>query len=550
MHSRATVVRVGRTRPLTKMAVPAANCSAGAIPMLQCHRARVQYAASAACPKAGRSVRRQRLARSAVAQPVTAEHPMLFSPSTVRLVVTSMLLAASPLPAASQVDAATVPARGDPAGLRVAGNAAAPTDPVRRQAFIDARLQLEREFEATSRMRDSDLARYAMGARSYLERATRLADAYPGLPEARFYRRDLAKVAERLAPSVRFALRDPGHAVRLYRQAIELSRDLPGQEGFALTARMGLADTLRFDFRDTDAALAECNEMQARMAAAKRSYGDTEAILEHAAAAWLRAEIAYLAQGRRHSAKPDREVLAVIALLLQQGAESFSRDDPALQAMRTAMSARAPDDEERESFARQIESLSPSQTRLPAVFDYLPVLRTPERIAAFMRRHDPSGFLSAGAFGAWHLLLQERNAGAAPAQRNAGLQMLAWSARDREVMLAAERALLGRRIDADFTPDPRLSSPESTWKAFLAALSAGRLEDAWKCTTPGMRNKFEPSFSAMSETQLRTMANSVVEFRRSLELEGIVEASVVTSNGHASAVQFVRYGKEWRISEM
>ncbi|MGC1817714.1 MAG: hypothetical protein WA900_08670, partial [Casimicrobiaceae bacterium] len=438
----------------------------------------------------------------------------------------------------------------EPAGLRVAGNATAPTDPRRRQGFIDARLQLEREFEATSRLRDTDLLGYATGARSYLERATRLADAYPGLPEAGFYRRDLAKVAERLAPSVRFALRDPGHAVRLYRQAIELSRNLPGQEGLALTARMGLADTLRFDFRDADAALAECREMQARIAAAKRSHGDTEAILERAAAAWLRAEIAYLAQGRRHSGTPDREVLAVIAMLLQQAGESFSRDDPALQAMRTAMSTRMPDDAERDSSARQIEALSPSQTRLAAVFDYLPVLRTPERVAAFMRRHDPSGFLSAGAFAAWHQLTQEQSAGAAPAQRSAGLQMLAWSPGDREVMLGAERALFGRRIDAAFTPDPRLSSPESTWKTFLAALAAGRLDDAWNCTTPGMRSRFEPSFSTMSATQLRAMANSVIEFRRSLELEGVVEAAVVMSDGHGSAVQFVRYGKEWRISGM
>lgn len=471
-----------------------------------------------------------------------------------------MLFGPSLAPVAGPASAAGPATLPEPMHPQQVPHAPAPSDLQRRQAFIDARVPLDREFQAASRLRASDPARYAAAARSWVQRGARLADAYPGMFEAMVYRRELAAAAEGLAPTLRFTLRDAAAAADLYRQAIDLYRNVPGEESLALPARIGLADTLRFDLRDGSAALAQYREMQKLLEPGRRPAGETEAILHRAAQAWLRAELAWLTQGSRYAGVPDREALAVVAMLLDGGAESFSRDDPALRAMWGVLSQRPPDDGERREFANGIEALSPSQGRIAAVFGYLPLLQTPERIADFMRRHDPAGFLSAAVFAAWHELAARHAAGGASAGRPPGLQMLGWSAQERSLMQRAERSLFdGRRADArpvdrraDTAPGPdlALASPESTWKTFLAALRWGELAVAWKCTTPGMRYKFEPAFSTMGKPQLRAMADAATGFRRTLEHDAYVEATVVMAGGRAGIVQFVKYGREWLIAEM
>jgi hypothetical protein len=99
-------------------------------------------------------------------------------------------------------------------------------------------------------------------------------------------------------------------------------------------------------------------------------------------------------------------------------------------------------------------------------------------------------------------------------------------------------------------PDSSLSSPEMTWQTVLRALRMADLDAAWKCTTPGLRNKFEAGLRAMTPVQLEEMAESVVDFERSAEFGEFVEAVIVRSCGRAGTVTFVRQGLEWRISEM
>jgi hypothetical protein len=236
-------------------------------------------------------------------------------------------------------------------------------------------------------------------------------------------------------------------------------------------------------------------------------------------------------------------------MAVMYGTEAFSGDDPPLAAMAKILHTRAARDDEKREFARQLEALSPSQARLLGAFDFLPVLGSSERIARYMRKNDPTGFLTASAFAIGHLFEQEI-AGRKMPQEMPGMRVISWTESDRALMRRAETAALGRQVVVDVAANPRLASPESTWEAFVDALRRADLDAAWKCTTPGIRNKFEPGFQGMTPAQLREMAASMVSFKRSTEFGEFVEAIVARSNGHAGAVTFVRQGKEWRITEM
>jgi hypothetical protein len=413
-----------------------------------------------------------------------------------------------------------------------------------QQAFNDARAALNRDYVPIARLRETDPARHAAETDDWLRRAGALIDAHPRLQQSTFYRREVADAAQQLAPLVRFALRDAGRAAALYRRAIAWRSALPDRESLALEERIGLADTLRFDLRDPAAALALYRDTQDRLARLQRSTNDPEAAIDRALAQWLGAEIAWLAGTRRHAGVLDRETLQIATLAARYGAEAFTRDDPALRAIVSTLQAGPPADGQRRTYADRLDELAPSQGRLIAAFDYLPVLDTPARVASFMRRHDPAGFVSAALFATRRAAEQPGS----PANRDGGV--IGWNARERDLMRSAEVSVLGRASSVGSAPAAKLSSPEATWAEFLAALRTGRLDDAWRCTTPGIRNKLEPAFSAMTPSQRVAMADAMTRLRRTAAFGEFVEAAVEASNGSARIVTFVRQGNEWRITEM
>lgn len=414
-----------------------------------------------------------------------------------------------------------------------------------RQAFANAWSQLARQRVEADKLRTTEPRRYASELEAWLQSAERLIAANTNRPEAVSYRRDVATAYERLARFTRFTLRDPKRAVVLYEHAIAAQEALPPPGRRATLSWLALADTLRFDLGDR----RRCLEIYERLLreGTPKSTNDIEASVQHSLEQWLRAEIAFLAQDKRYRGTPDRESLGPVHMAMLSGAALFAADESSLAAMALVMRERAPDNAERRRFARQLDALPPSQGFLIGAFGFLPLLGTPEKIAAFLRRHDPTGYVTASAFAIVHAMDDE------PAEnrdRHHGMGVETWTSDERALMRRAEVAALGRRVVTDTRPDPSLATPESTWKTFVDALRRADLARAWTCTTPGIRNKFEPAFKAMTPAQLEQMADSISAFARTSEYGEFVEAFVAKASGNAGFVTFVRQGREWRIAEM
>ena len=128
--------------------------------------------------------------------------------------------------------------------------------------------------------------------------------------------------------------------------------------------------------------------------------------------------------------------------------------------------------------------------------------------------------------------------------------LLGWSKADEALMASVEKAVVGRSLAVSMQPDPRLASPESTWKTFVAALRASDFDTMWKCTSPGIRNKFEAAFRAMTPGQRREAADSMQVFARAAEYGQFVEAFVGKKGSHGGIVTFGRRGRDWIIMEM
>jgi hypothetical protein len=427
--------------------------------------------------------------------------------------------------------------------LFAAAGPAWPDSAEREQAFRASRRAVDELRRSALAQRDSDPQRYVVQMEAALQRARRLIADSPGVPEAEGLASELAGEALRAATYARFALGESRRAVALYEQAIALAegRAPPGNDAFL--QRAGLADTLRFDLADRARSLRAYEDLLA-LTTAGRAVNEIDAMLRRVTLAWLRAELAYLREGRRYAGTPDRESLVPVAMIAMGGGTGRA-DDPVLAAMGRALEARAPTADERRAFARQLEALSPSQARILAAADFLPLLETPERVAAFLRRHDPTGYLTVHLFAGWHFV-EEQGAGRS-APRNAGMSIGEWGDADRALMREAEVATLGRRL-AVAAGDPRLASPESTWKTFVAALARADREAALKCATPELRFGLEQMFEQMTPGDFKAAVRSLGQLRKAVETGNVAEASGVRGDGEAYVVTFYRAGTEWRIS--
>lgn len=110
---------------------------------------------------------------------------------------------------------------------------------------------------------------------------------------------------------------------------------------------------------------------------------------------------------------------------------------------------------------------------------------------------------------------------------------------DLPAMLAGPRA-----------PDPRFSTPESTWETFLGALRRGDAETAISCLASSARSRLRPVLRKMNPDQMRSMAESFKEFSVTMSFGDMREALVVRHDGRAGLIYFQSRGNEWRISEI
>ena len=246
----------------------------------------------------------------------------------------------------------------------------------------------------------------------------------------------------RLAEYVRFTLADPKRAVDLYERAIALSESIPRR--WALPERLGIADTLRFDLKDTEQA--RVHYRKALEQAPQDSTGNEfDHLIARTVPVWLRAELDYLETGKPFEGVPDRYAIAGMMLALRYSAPVMNNEDVPLSAMCEKLRYAFPQDNEREGYARMLEALPTSQGRVLSLFDFLPLLGSSERVANFMRRHDPAGFITASLFGAWHLT-EEAHRMDKSEEVPPGMNVLTWREHDRLVMQEAETAMFGRKI--------------------------------------------------------------------------------------------------------
>jgi hypothetical protein len=314
-----------------------------------------------------------------------------------------------------------------------------------------------------------------------------------------------------------------------------------------LILRIGLADTLRFDLNDRPGALREYREALTAVTDTKLSTNDIDATLHFLVVAWLKAEIAFLDKGSRPARAEERDCEG-IWLVTTYGREAFAVDDPELQRiLRKASPPNA--DMDRAELARRLNALTPTPVHMLATYEQWPTIGTAEGIAAFLRKHDPSGFLTACLL---RTVQSVASAGPSAPRSQAGESQNAkglWSPADIRLMQGVARIVLGAPPARELEARKQLADPEATWRIFLAALRAADLPAAWRCVTPGLRNKFEPAFAQKTPAELRAMADSFTSFELTGTFEPYREA-LVTTNGRAGFIYFVNTGGEWRIQEM
>ncbi len=312
---------------------------------------------------------------------------------------------------------------------------AQPTEPAPSTSQAERRI-IARAYQEARDLRDTDPARYVTETETYLERGERLAQADPGSRETQLLRRDLADAAHHAGSFARLTLHDAQRALRLYRRALALRAALQGPERLGAGTHMAIADTLRFDAKNTAEALGEYRTLLGLIEPLDLRDEDSNSAIMRAIMQWARAEIAYLGNGRRFLGTVPMETVVTLALAIDLGTQGLAADDRPLEAIDRMLIVRIPSGTEREAFAAQLEALSPSQSRVLSTFNYLPVLGTPERIDRYLRRHDPTGFVTRGAFAALKMIEQEGKG------NHVGMHVHSWSATDRALMRNAERVAL------------------------------------------------------------------------------------------------------------
>lgn len=99
-------------------------------------------------------------------------------------------------------------------------------------------------------------------------------------------------------------------------------------------------------------------------------------------------------------------------------------------------------------------------------------------------------------------------------------------------------------------PDPKFSSPESTWSAWLAALRTADRKGALACLSGSAKSKYRTVLHQLSDEDLIAMANSVSHIAPSTSVGQFREFFVTRKDGKAGTVYFVDTGGQWLIDEM
>ena len=316
------------------------------------------------------------------------------------------------------------------------------------EAIDDAGFARQRERIETAVAKEvwalmADPKRPMATVENLLGEAERLADANLSREGGSALRDFVAARWWLLGTQARFARRNAVQAVRYFDRAVAVMEPAPAEACMNIMAvHVALADTLRFASGDPRRAAREYARVLEWAPGAFAGQGEAGATLAAALKGWLEAEINFITHGRRYTSTPDAQALAATDVLMAAPPREAPWVHPDVVAQGTALRSRTAGSLERATFATQLERLPPSQFHLLACFDFLPMLGTPERVARFVRRHDPAGFLSACLFTRQRAVDKAVAEGRAPAGAT-GMDAFTWQREDRAVMQRAAKILAG-----------------------------------------------------------------------------------------------------------
>jgi len=431
------------------------------------------------------------------------------------------------------------------------------TAATRDRAFQREKGALSSVLIEANKARDSDSARYVAMFQEYLAGLERLRSQYTGSPSSGGMHDEIRNGYMDLAGYVRFVQKQPERAAGLYQKAAAMGAARAGEKSILDVGGidMLLGDVYQFDLRNSVAALEHYELALDRVNKTQTEGSDIEKAFFGRQKIWLQHEIAYLKTGRTFAGTVERDdALGFIGL-------AFFASDPAFGGQDTRALYKDPawrtdrSKVDREKLREKMEQLPSSRVTLLKTIVPLSLLPTEASILRYLKKHDPSGYLSACILGAVPYIdqvLKDQGDKDTADQMRAILPGVFVDApqRGNAFRLASARFLKENRITVHVAAaDPRKSTPENTWKLFIESLRDGNLETAFSCLTGGMAAKLRPAFSQMPRQALRDIASSFSGFSVTTDMGNSREAAVMRGD-RLGLIYFVLELGEWKIQEM
>jgi len=121
-------------------------------------------------------------------------------------------------------------------------------------------------------------------------------------------------------------------------------------------------------------------------------------------------------------------------------------------------------------------------------------------------------------------------------------------AKSHELSVTCER--VANLYDAALPTDVRFNAPARTWETFRRALREGNRDMIRICLIGDARRTLTAPLQAMTDEQLRRMADGVAELKLTEANGSYQEAIVVQKDGNVGRISFVRNGANWKIAQM
>ena len=122
------------------------------------------------------------------------------------------------------------------------------------------------------------------------------------------------------------------------------------------------------------------------------------------------------------------------------------------------------------------------------------------------------------------------------------------AAKSQELSVTCER--LTNLYDAASPADARFAAPDRTWSTFRKALSEANRDTLRTCLTGEAKKSVLAPLTAMTDDQLKRMAEAIAEFKLMPGSGDFQEAMVIQRNGAAGRIAFVKTGANWKIAQM